>query len=139
VFILDTTASQLPYIGASVARCKDMCIATQIPGQFDKVELRLAVIAFRDHGDEYVTKDFGGFTNNVDTVISNLNTLVAQGGGDGPKAMTAALDKALNLSWRGDAAKIAVVITDAPPHGIGDRDDVYYDGDPDGMLTPNFV
>jgi hypothetical protein len=61
VFIQDTT----------VARCKDVCIALQGSGQLDKVEgLRLAVVAFRDHfdGDEYVTKDFGGFTNNVDTI-----------------------------------------------------------------------
>jgi hypothetical protein len=63
---------------------------------------------------------------------------MAHGGGDGPEAITAALDKALNLKWRGDAAKIAVVITDAPPHGIGDRDDYYYDGEPYGMLAPSF-
>ena len=100
----------------------------------------MAVIAFRDHfdGDEYVTKDFGGFTNSVDTIVTNLSTLVADKGGDGPEALTAALDKALKLKWRGDAAKIAVVITDAPPHGIGERDDDYYDGDPDGTLAPNF-
>ena len=141
MFIQDTTASQQPYIDTSVARSKDICIALQGSGQLDKVKgLRLAVVAFRDHfdGDGYVTKDFGGFTNNVDTVISNLNTLTAHGGEDGPEAITAALDKTLKLKWRGDAAKIAVIITDAPPHGIGERDDDYYDGEPDGMITPNF-
>ena len=141
MFIQDTTGSQQPYIDASVARCKDVCIALQGSGQLDRVEgLRLAVIAFRDHfeGDEYVTKDFGGFTDNVDTAVSNLSSLVAHGGGDGPEAITAVLDRALKLKWRADAAKIAVVITDAPPHGIGERDDDYYDGEPDGMLRPNF-
>ena len=141
MFIQDTTGSQQPYIDTSVACCKDVCIALQGSGQLDNVEgLRLAVVAFRDHfdEDEYVTKDFGGFTNNVDTIVSNLSTLVAHGGGDGPEAITAALDKALNLKWRGDAVKIAIVITDAPPHGIGERDDDYYDGEPDGMFAPNF-
>ena len=112
MFIQDTTASQQPYIDTSVARCKDICLALQGSGQLDKVEgLQLAVIAFRDHGDEYVTNDFGGFTNNVETVISNLNSLAAHGGGDLPEATTAALDKALKLKWREDAAKIAVLIT----------------------------
>jgi len=139
VFIQDTTGSQEPYIDASVARCKDVCITLQGSGQLDKVDgLRLAVIAFRDHSDEYVTKDFGGFTYNVDSIVSNLSALVADGGGDGPEALTAALDKALKLKWRADAAKIAVVITDAPPHGIGERDDDYYDGEPDGK-DPLFV
>lgn len=100
--------------------------------------LRLAVVAFRDHKDGYVTKDFDGFTTNVDAIVANLSTLRADGGDDAPEAITAALDKALNLKWREDAVKIAVVITDAPPHGIGERDDHYPNGDPDGMLAPNF-
>jgi Mg-chelatase subunit ChlD len=139
VFIQDTTGSQQPYIDTSIACCKDVCIALKGSGQLEK-GLRLAVVAFRDHfvEDKYVTKDFGGFTTNVDAIVANLSTLVAHGGGDGPEAITAALDKALKLNWREDAVKIAVVITDAPPHGIGERDDDYSDGEPDGMLAPNF-
>ena len=140
MFIHDTTGSLEPYIDASVTRCKDVCITLQGSGQLDEVEgLRLAVVAFRDHGDEYVTKDFGGFTYNVATIESTLSKLVALGGGDGPEAVTAALYKALKLDWRDDAAKIAVVITDAPPHGIGERCDKYRCGEPDGMLAPNFM
>jgi von Willebrand factor type A domain len=137
VFIQDTTQSQEPYINASVTRCKDVCIALQGSGQLDEVEgLRMAVIAFRDHydRDQYVTEDFNGFTYDVNTILSNLSSLKAAGGGDGPEALTAALDKALKLKWRGNTAKIAVVITDAPPHGIGEGGDDYYDGEPDGML-----
>jgi hypothetical protein len=143
VFIHDTTGSLQRYIDTAVARCRDVCISLQGSDQLDKVGgLRMAVVAFRDHkdSDEYVTKDFGGFTENVTTIESNLSTLVAHGGDDGPEAITAALYKTLELDWRpgDDIAKIAVVITDAPPHGIGERDDDYYDGDPDGMLAPNF-
>ncbi len=95
------------------------------------------MIAYRDHDeeDEYVTKDFNGFTSSVDKTMQNLKSLKAYGGGDGPEALTAALDKARSLKWRRDAAKVVVVITDAPPHGIGESDDDYWDGDPDGRLN----
>jgi len=49
----------------------------------------------------------------------NLKGLEADGGGDGPEAVTAALADALNMKWREDATKMIVLITDAPPHGIG--------------------
>ena len=135
MFIQDTTESQQPYINASVTRCKDVCNTLQGSGQLDKVEgLRMAVIAFRDYRDQYVTNDFNGFTYDVNTVLSNLSSLEAAGGDDLPEALTAALDKALKLKWRANAVKIAVLITDAPPHGIGERKDDYYDGEPNGML-----
>ena len=95
------------------------------------------MLAFRDHDDEsYLVKDFGGFTDGVDTILSNLKTLDARGGGDGPEASAAALDKALKLKWREDedCAKVAILITDAPPHGIGEKTDWYENGDPDGKI-----
>ena len=42
----------------------------------------------------------------------------ASGGGDGPEAVTAGMAASLtDLEWRRDAAKMVVLITDAPPHG----------------------
>ena len=137
MFIQDTTASQDDYIKASVACCKDVCIALQASGELDKDKgLQMAVVAFRDHGDEYVTKDFGGFTYDVNTIQSNLSGLEPDGGGDLPEAVATALDKTLKLEWRDDAAKLAILITDASPHGIGEGGDDHYDGEPepDGML-----
>lgn len=135
VFIQDTTGSQGKYIQASLTRCKDVCYALQRSGKLEEDDgLHLAVIAFRDQGqnDEYVTRDFNGFTNNVDSVVRNLGTLTASGGGDGPEALAAALSNAMDLKWRRDSAKVAVIITDAPPHGIGEAGDFHKDGDPDG-------
>lgn len=40
--------------------------------------------------------------------------------GDGPEAVTAALKAAIELNWRPMASKMAVLIADAPPHGIGE-------------------
>ena len=42
----------------------------------------------------------------------------ASGGGDGPEAVTAGMAASLtDLEWRRDAAKMVVLIADAPPHG----------------------
>lgn len=41
-------------------------------------------------------------------------------GGDGPEAVTAGLKAAMELEWRPAASKMAVLIADAPPHGIGE-------------------
>lgn len=41
-------------------------------------------------------------------------------GGDGPEAVTAALKAALELTWRPTSSRMAVLIADAPPHGIGE-------------------
>lgn len=47
-----------------------------------------------------------------------LLTAVASGGGDGPEAVTAGLARCLTeLVWRPHAAKMVVLIADAPPHG----------------------
>jgi len=70
----------------------------------------------------YVTKSFG-FTDNISTMQANLNRLTAVGGGDGPEAQTAALAAALDMEWIDDAVKMVVLITDAPPHGIGEDGD----------------
>ena len=70
-----------------------------------------------------------GFTTSVLQMKENLNSLFAAGGGDGPEATTAALKAATDLDWRPSASKMAILITDAPPHGIGE----YGDGFPNGL------
>ena len=42
------------------------------------------------------------------------------GRGDGPEAVTAALKATIELDWRPAASKMAVLIADAPAHGIGE-------------------
>ena len=51
-------------------------------------------------------------------VFGNNELTEASGGGDGPEAVTAGMAASLtDLEWRRDAAKMVVLITDAPPHG----------------------
>ena len=54
---------------------------------------------------------------------ANISTLSAKGGGDRPEAVTAAMFATLNMNWRSNATKMVVLITDAPPHGIGEIGD----------------
>ena len=70
----------------------------------------------------YVTRNFG-FTDDISVMQANLDRLTAVGGGDGPEAQTAALAAALDMEWIDNAVKIVVLITDAPPHGIGEDGD----------------
>jgi hypothetical protein len=60
------------------------------------------------------------FTSDVAKVKESLKSLFASGGGDGPEAVTAAMKAALDLQWRPEASKMAVLVADAPCHGIGE-------------------
>jgi hypothetical protein len=83
------------------------------------------LVAYRDHPPQdhtYVVKNFG-FSSDISKVHKDLSSLYASGGGDGPEAVTAALNEALNMDWRESASKMVVLIADAPPHGIGECGD----------------
>jgi hypothetical protein len=64
----------------------------------------------------------------------NLSSLVAAGGGDGPEAQTAAMAAALDLDWAEGAIKMVVLITDSPPHGLGEEGDGFTES-PDRKLV----
>lgn len=91
------------------------------------------VVNYRDHKPQdntYVYK-FNPFTSNIAEVQEYLkgltgrcagrqwsDSLLAAGGGDGPEAVTAGMAACLTeLEWRREAARMVVLIADAPPHG----------------------
>lgn len=61
-----------------------------------------------------------------------LDQCSAQGGGDTPEAVADALNDALNLPWRSVGAKVCILISDAPPHGLVPSDDSFPAGCPTG-------
>jgi hypothetical protein len=136
VIIHDVTSSQGPYIAKTTKRCEEICLCLRRCGKLQPgIGFRVALIAFRDHppmDNTFVTEDFGGFTYELEDVQRNLRKLTAAGGGDIPEAVTAALHRAFHLDWRTEATKIVILITDAPPHGIGDPNDKIPGGDPNG-------
>ena len=62
-----------------------------------------------------------------------LEQCQAQGGGDTPEAVADALHDVLTLSWRSEATKICILISDAPPHGLNLCDDSFPNGCPRGL------
>jgi von Willebrand factor type A domain len=114
--VLDTTGSMKDEIAFLKAEIK--AIASTVRERFPNVDMRLALICYRDEGmgDEYVTRKFE-FTSRIDEFHKNLAAQNANGGGDIPEAMQRGLEDAVNLAWRdADTARVAFLIADAPPH-----------------------
>ena len=115
-FVLDTTGSMGGLIAA--AKAKIWYIANQIVLGDPKPIVRIALVAYRDKGDQYVTKVFD-LTDNIDEVYGNLMKFKASGGGDGPENVNQALyDVTHKLSWSKDkkTLKIIYLVGDYPPH-----------------------
>jgi uncharacterized protein YegL len=115
-FVLDTTGSMGGLIEG--AKRKIWSIATAIVDSNPDAEVRMGLVAYRDIGDDYVTKKFD-LTTDIQELYARLLELKARGGGDWPESVNEALDVAVNkLQWSGsgDARKIVFLIGDAPPH-----------------------
>lgn len=114
--VLDTTGSMKDELNFLKAEVRD--IASAIAKQFPNVDMRFALVCYRDEGmgDEYITRKFD-FTASMSDFHSNLAAQNASGGGDTPEAMQKGLEDAVNLSWRDvDTARMVFLIADAPPH-----------------------
>ncbi|KAF8596136.1 hypothetical protein BDV93DRAFT_563621 [Ceratobasidium sp. AG-I] len=132
LFLQDFTGSQQQYIDAARNEIGQICNNLLGAGKFAPSDLRFGLVAFRDHppqDNSFVTKFFD-FTSDPDVMSSNLASLSATGGGDGPEAQSDALYEALNAPWNPKATKVAVLITDAPPHGTGESGDGFPKGCP---------
>ena len=132
IFTMDCTGSMGPYINAAKQNIESICAKLTEREGYD---LRFGLVAYRDHPPQdstFVTKPFG-FTASLSTMKSQLGTLSASGGGDGPEAVAAGLKDTLDAAWRDDAAKVCILIADAPPHGLGESGDGFPNGAPDGV------
>ncbi len=115
-FVLDTTGSMGPLIES--AKRKIWSIATAIVDANPDAEIRMGLVAYRDIGDEYVTKRFE-LTTDIQDLYANLLELRARGGGDWPESVNEALDVAVTkLSWTQgpEICRIMFLVGDAPPH-----------------------
>jgi hypothetical protein len=91
-------------------------IAGQVAQAFPDVAQRLALILYRDDGDEYVVRSFD-FTTSLATFQAQIAAQSASGGGDTPESPDKALAKLTTLAWgRDTVARMAFWIADAPHH-----------------------
>lgn len=116
VFALDTTGSMGGLIAGAKAKIWE--IARLAQSGKPAPEVRVGLVAFRDVGDEYVTKVLP-LTADLDKVYSTLTELTAAGGGDGPEHVLRALRDAIEeMPWSEDkrVVKLVYLVGDAPPH-----------------------
>lgn len=112
--VLDTTGS----MQSQIDRLKDTLKAihfqlTQLPS---RPNIRFALVAYRDEGDDYVTR-VTPFTAEVNTFQGVVDGLDADGGGDIPEDLQSGLQQAMHtLKWRDDGVRLGFIVADAPPH-----------------------
>lgn len=122
VFVLDTTGSMSGLLEG--AKEKIWAIANRLAAGEPRPDLRVGLVAYRDRGDEYVTRRFA-FSDDMDAVYAELLSYQAGGGGDTEEHVGQGLHDALHgMQWSGgqDVLKLVFLVGDAPPH------DDYQDG-----------
>lgn len=118
VFAVDTTGSMGGLIDG--AKRTVWSIASHIRKTDEQADIRIGLVAYRDVGDDYITRDFP-LNGDLDAVFAELSSYQAAGGGDVPENVDAALDITLHkMKWRAAAKKIVFVVGDAPPSSRGD-------------------
>jgi Mg-chelatase subunit ChlD len=116
VFALDTTGSMSGLIQA--AKDKIWSIASTMASAQPTPEIRIGLVAYRDRGDEYVTRVVD-LSSDLDSVYATLMQFEADGGGDTPESVNQALHDAVHgMSWSegGQAYRVVFLVGDAPPH-----------------------
>ncbi len=116
VFVLDTTGSMSGLI--QTAKEKIWSIATTMASAQPTPEIRIGLVAYRDRGDQYVTK-MVDLSSDLDSVYATLMDFEAGGGGDTPESVNQALNDAIHkMSWsEGEQAyQVVFLVGDAPPH-----------------------
>jgi hypothetical protein len=124
-FVLDTTGSMSGLLEG--AKAKIWSIANQLASGQPKPDIRVALLAYRDRGDDYVTRRVD-LTGDIDSVYAKLLALRAGGGGDTPESVNQALHEAVTaLDWSSDPGvyRVLFLVGDAPPH-VDYQDDVAY-------------
>ena len=115
VFVVDTTGSMSGLIEG--AKQKIWAIASHIQQTQSNAEVRMGMVAYRDRGDEYVTKTTP-LTSDIDAVHADLMQFQARGGGDTPESVNKALDRAFGeMQWSQEenVVRLVYLVGDAPP------------------------
>lgn len=112
MFTIDATGSMGDEIDYLKSELKD--IIRRLDKSID--QKRVALTFYRDHGDEYLVRDFD-FTTNIDEAKEFLSQQSAGGGGDYEEAVEEALKVSMSKSWQMDSkSKLLFLLLDAPPH-----------------------
>lgn len=115
VFVMDTTGSMRRELADLQANLIGIIrVLSRLASS-----LRIGFVAFKDRGEEYVTREYPLERMNeahVAELVRFVNGLRAKGGGDDPEPVDEALRAALAMPWRADAQGRIIIIGDAPAH-----------------------
>lgn len=124
-FVVDSTGSMADEI--EVVKSKIRGMMAKIRSGQPRPDVRFAIVAYRDRGDEYVTRNLP-FTDDMDRISSYVNTIEADGGGDTKESVNESLHVALQgLPWdeSQNTRKLIFLIGDAGPHMDYSNDTTY--------------
>jgi len=128
VFVLDTTGSMGGLIEGAKQRIWG--IINEVMQKPSKPRVRVGLVAYRDVGDEYVTKLLP-ITEDLDKAYTTLMDYRASGGGDTPENVRKGLAEGVRgAGWseaRKGLAQIVFLVGDAPPQN--------YEQEPDVLVT----
>jgi Mg-chelatase subunit ChlD len=130
-FVVDTTGSMGGLIKAAQ---KQMVAMVDALANAVNVNMQLGVVEYRDHPpqDRMIYRVYD-LTDNLKSAKKAIDGLKAEGGGDAPEAVFAGIVAACDkLSWRRHSRRMAVLVGDAPPHGVGYPGDGFPRGCPSG-------
>jgi hypothetical protein len=115
VFVMDTTGSMRDELRDLQANLVGVIrILSRLAAS-----LRVGFVAYKDHGDAYVTRVFplGSMDGPASRqIIDFVQGIKAEGGGDIPEPIDEALAAAMALQWRNNAQGRIIVIGDATVH-----------------------
>ena len=86
-------------MGEEIARLRQTIelINLNLTSLTSRPHVRFGMVLYRDRGDKYVTETTP-LTDNLDEFRKKLNTVTADGGGDGPEDLQSALKEAVRIS-----------------------------------------
>jgi len=130
-FIVDTTGSMGGLIQAAQKQMVEMvdALSTSVD-----VDMQLGVVEYRDHPpQDRMIYRVHQLTGDLKSAKKAINRLSPGGGGDEPEAVFAGIVAACEkLEWRRHARRMALLVGDAPPHGVGCPGDGFPRGCPSG-------
>ena len=113
MIVLDCTGSMSDEIAFLKSELR--AILEDIKKRHPALDLRVGLVAYRDTGDEFVTRTYA-LTSDLDQLQSAIAMQDGNGGGDMPEAVDAALNRGVDQDWRDGALRMLLHVADAPPH-----------------------
>ena len=132
LFLMDTTGSMEEFFIS--AKNNLINIIDKIRNEQKEIEINLGFIGYKDIKE--ISKDECKpitFSNDHQFIKNEINKITIGGGDDTAEDVAWAFEQANILEWKSNA-RFAILITDAPCHGLKYHDEGLYDDYPGGIV-----